>query len=91
MKRPSQLVQLIWDYYREDPAELARVQPLAYCTVRRRWGVLQIRCPDRQTAEAVSAASVAIERPVRRLRLAQRVRVLARNVPVAAFSVPART
>ncbi|MBD2130003.1 hypothetical protein NDI39_19620 [Microcoleus sp. ZQ-A2] len=87
MKRICQLAQLILDFYREEPQELRQLQPLRICQVFRRWGVLYIRCPNRETVTAIVDAGEAIAEPVARLRLAKKITILNNNSSVIAFPV----
>jgi len=87
MNRICQLAQLILDFYREEPNELRQLESLRTCKVFRRWGVLYIRCPNSDVADAIVDAGVAIAEPVARLRLAKKITVLTNNTSVAAFPV----
>lgn len=87
MKRICQLAQLILDFYREEPQELRQLEPLRICQVFRRWGVLYIRCPNRETVAAIVDAGEAIAEPVARLRLAKKITILKNNSSVIAFPV----
>lgn len=87
MKRICQLAQLILDFYREEPKELRQLEALRTCKVFRRWGVLYIRCRNREVAAAVIDAGSLISEPVARLRLAKKITVLTNNTSVAAFPV----
>ena len=87
MKRICQLAQLILDFYREEPKELRKLQPLRNCKVFRRWGVLYIRCRNQDVAAAIIDAGSLISEPVARLRLAKKITVLNNNTSVAAFPV----
>lgn len=87
MNRICQLAQLILDFYREEPKELRQLESLRTCKVFRRWGVLYIRCPNSEVADAIVDAGIAIAEPVARLRLAKKITVLTNNTSVAAFPV----
>lgn len=87
MNRISQLAHLILDFYREEPQELKQLRALRACQVFRRWGVLYIRCHDRETAKAMVDAFEAIAEPVARLRLAKKISVSINNTSVAMFPV----
>jgi hypothetical protein len=83
----SQLAHLILDFYRENPQELRQLKPLRACKVFRRWGVLYIRCNNREIAAALAEAAMAIAEPVARLRLAKKIHILTNNTSVAVFPV----
>lgn len=88
MKRPSQLTRLIWDFYRENQGELRSLLPLARCQVFRRWGVLHIRCLNREMAEAIAKAYALIREPVIQLRLAHTIKIQVDQRSVAVVDVP---
>ncbi|MGC9504551.1 hypothetical protein [Baaleninema sp.] len=87
MKRPSQLVRLLWDFYREDLTELKQLKILQHCNVFRFWGILYIRCQTPSTAELVMAAEPLIQIPVQELRLSKKIRVLIGRKAIATFEV----
>ncbi len=87
MKKASQLTLLIWDFWREDRRELRKLIPLANCKVSRWWGVLHIKCSDKETARSIMAAEQLIEQPLIQLRLANKVKIWIDNNLVAVFSV----
>ena len=82
-KRLSQLTRLIWDFYRENQAELQSLKILAKCKVFRRWGVLHIRCGNREIAERVITLHSAIEEPIAKLRIAREMKISVENTPIA--------
>jgi hypothetical protein len=86
-KRPSQLTRLIWDFYREDPTELQRLKILAKCKVFRRWGVLHIRCWNRDIAERAIAARFLIAEPIAKLRIAREIKISVENTEIVLFSI----
>ncbi len=88
MKRPSQLTQLIWDFYRENQGELRHLLPLGRCQVFRRWGVLHIQCLNREMAEAIAKAYTLIREPVIQLRLAHTIKIEVAQHSVAVVDVP---
>ncbi|ERN41279.1 hypothetical protein KR51_00021690 [Rubidibacter lacunae KORDI 51-2] len=83
----SQIAHLIRDFYREDPADLQKLKPLASCRLVRRWGKLRIHCPDLATASAVIDARGILEVPIAQLRLAKTIGVLTDEGPVEIFKV----
>ncbi|MGB7442393.1 MAG: hypothetical protein WA919_15120 [Coleofasciculaceae cyanobacterium] len=87
MKCNSQLARLILSFYREEPEQLKLLEPLRACQVFRRWGVLYIRCKNRETAAALAKACQAIAEPVARLRLAKKITVLTQNTSVKMFPI----
>jgi len=87
MRRYSQLTRLIWDFYRENQRELQQLYVLGCCKVFRRWGVLHIRCWDRELAEAVVGLRWLIEEPVAKLHLAQKISISVDRDCVALFRV----
>ena len=88
MKRPSQLTRLIWDFYRENQRELRYLLPLARCQVFRRWGVLHIRCLNRDMAEKISKVYSLIREPVIQLRLAHTIKIQVAQRSIAVVDVP---
>lgn len=87
MNRPSQLTQLIWDFYRENQPELKQLKLLAKCKVFRRWGVFYIRCFQPEVASHVVKAIPVLEEPIAQLRLAQKIKILVDHETVAVFQV----
>ncbi|CDM97585.1 MAG: hypothetical protein P5702_19755 [Limnospira sp. PMC 1291.21] len=87
MKKPSQLTRLIWDFYRENEAELQQLRPLGQCKVYRRWGVLHIQCVNKDIAEAVKSSRSLIQEPVVLMRLAHKIKISVKNTTVAVFDV----
>lgn len=87
MKKPNQLTQLIWSFYRENPSELKHLKSLGQCQVRRRWGSLQVHCQDSSSAEVIATHHALLEAPVAQLRLAQRIKIFVNKSLVAAFKV----
>jgi hypothetical protein len=87
MNRICQLAQLILDFYREEPQQLRKLQPLRSCNVFRRWGVLYIRCDNQANVAALINAGLEIAEPVARLRLAKKITILNNNTSVAVFPV----
>jgi len=83
----SQLTRLIFDFYREDPAELTRLQGLKSSKLARRWGVFRINCRDTQTASDIIEAVDLLRQPISQLRLAQDIRVMVRGKAIATFPV----
>ena len=75
MKRPNQLTRLIWDFWRENTQELQQLKPMAECKVFRWWGVLHIRCFNREIAEEIVAAYDLLEQPIIQLRLAKKIKI----------------
>lgn len=88
-KQPSQLTRLIWDFYRENQAELQNLKLLAKCKVFRRWGVLHVRCWNREIADAVIAARSLIEEPIAKLRIAREIKISVENTQIALFPIGA--
>ncbi len=87
MRRYSQLTRLIWDFYRENQRELQQLHLLGRCKLSRRWGVLHIRCLNRDSAEAVLRLRSLIEEPVAKLRLAQKISISVANNRIAMFRI----
>jgi len=87
MNRNSQLARLILNFYREEPQQLRQLEPLRTCKVFRRWGVLYIRCHNRETAAALADACQAIAEPIARLRLAKKITVLTKNNLFTTFAI----
>ncbi|MGB3495458.1 MAG: hypothetical protein WBA57_22200 [Elainellaceae cyanobacterium] len=83
----SQLTRLIFDFYREDPAELAQLQGLKTSRLSRWWGVFRINCRDAQTATDIIDAIDLIRHPIDQLRLAHDIRVLVKGKAIATFPV----
>ncbi len=86
-KQPSQLTRLIWDFYRENQTELQKLKLLAHCKVFRRWGVLHVRCWNRETANAVIAVRSLIEEPIAKLRIARELKISVENTQIALFQI----
>lgn len=72
----SQLTQLIFDFYREDPQPLQQLQPLRRCKLSRWWGSFNIRCFDLETANELIAAQSVLLEPIAQLRLAHQIKIL---------------
>ena len=87
MKRSSQLIRLILDFYRENPTELEQLEPLKNSRVFRRWGVWYIRARDRQQAEALLEIRPVLEDPILQLRLARKIKILVGRELFAMFAV----
>ncbi len=87
MRRYSQLTRLIWDFYRENQRELQQLHLLGRCKIFRRWGVLHIRCWDRELAESVVRLRGLIEEPVAKLRLAQKISITVDRDRIALFKI----
>ncbi len=83
----SQLTRLILDFYRENPAELQTLNGLHACRLSRWWGVLRVNCRDRETAEALAAASELLREPIAQLRLAQQIKILVNGTPFRSLPV----
>ncbi|MEA5420628.1 hypothetical protein VB712_15450 [Spirulina sp. CCNP1310] len=88
-KQISQLTQLIWDYYRENWADLERLRCLGRCDVFRRWGVLHIRCYHPRDVEAVVRSRSLIAVPLAKLRIVQKVKILQARAEVMSFKIGA--
>ncbi|MCD8485962.1 hypothetical protein QPK87_12015 [Kamptonema cortianum] len=87
MNRPSQLTQLIWDFYRENQSELKQLKLLAKCKVFRRWGIFYIRCFEPEVASRMIRAIAILEEPIAKLRLAHKIKILVDHQTVAVFQV----
>ncbi|MDY6938870.1 MAG: hypothetical protein SWY16_14500 [Cyanobacteriota bacterium] len=87
MKRPSQLIRLIFDFYRENPSELVQLEPLKDAQVFRRWGVWYIRARDLPQAEALLDIRPLLEDPILQLRLARKIKILVGRELFARFAV----
>jgi hypothetical protein len=75
MNRSTQLIRLIWDFYRENQRELKLLKHLAQCKLLRWWGVLHIHCTKPEIAKAIIAADGLLEEPVTQLRLANTIKI----------------
>ncbi len=71
----SQLTQLIFSFYREDPIELQQLHHLDNCKVFRRWGTLHIKCQNLATAEAIASTYTVLREPIAQLNLAQKIKI----------------
>ncbi|MGQ4650555.1 hypothetical protein [Lyngbya aestuarii] len=87
MNRDSQLARLILNFYREEPQQLQQLELLRTCKVFRRWGVLYIRCHNRETAAALAGACQTIAEPIARLRLAKKITILTKNNLLTTFAI----
>lgn len=87
MNVQSQLTRLILDYYRENLQELQQLKCLNSCKVFRRWGVLNIRCFNQETADALIRCRRILKEPIAQLRLAQKIKILVGNTAVAILPV----
>ncbi|MGF1515217.1 MAG: hypothetical protein ACFB5Z_16175 [Elainellaceae cyanobacterium] len=83
----SQLTRLIFDFYREEPAELRQLQVLQSCRLSRWWGTLRISCPSRDVANAVAELSPLLCEPISQLRLAQEIKLIVNGSVVTALAV----
>lgn len=83
----SQLTRLIFDFYREDPVDLIRLNGLKSCKVSRWWGVFRVNCRDSQTATEIVDAIDLLRQPVAQLRLAQTIRIFVKGKAIATFPV----
>jgi hypothetical protein len=83
----SQLTHLILSFYREEPAQLERLQPLGNCKLSRWWGTLRVDCPNYQTAEALLKAGELLREPIAQLRLAQRINILVKGNLITALPI----
>lgn len=72
----SQLTQLIFSFYRENQPQLEQIQFLRTCKLSRRWGIFQVRCSDRETAEQLIGRIDLLRAPIAQLRLAQQIKVM---------------
>ncbi len=91
MKRPNQLTQLLWDFYREDPQELQQLKLLGNCQVFRFWGSFCIRVQTPAMAQRIQDVIPLIEAPIQALRLAKRVKVLVGRRVVASYGLEAES
>ncbi|NJK37479.1 MAG: hypothetical protein HC835_04545 [Oscillatoriales cyanobacterium RM2_1_1] len=87
MKKPSQLIRLIWDFYRENQEELQQLKSLEKCKVFRRWGILHIQCMNQDLAESISRKRGLLREPVSQMRLAQKIKISVRDTTILVFSV----
>jgi hypothetical protein len=85
----SQLTNLIFDFYREDPEQLQKIQVLKQCKLSRRWGVLRIRCKDFTAAQSLAAVSDILIEPIAQLRIAREVRLMSNRILIGALPVSA--
>lgn len=83
----SQLTRLIFDFYREDPAQLAQLRQLESCKLSRRSGVLRVDCRDFPTADAIVAAGALLKEPIAQLRLAHQINIMVKGSLLAALPV----
>ncbi|WP_159789706.1 hypothetical protein [Sodalinema gerasimenkoae] len=87
MKRPSQLTQLLWDFYRENPEELQQLKILQQCQVFRFWGAFCIRVQTPAMAQRIHDLIPVVEAPIEALRLAKQVKILVGRRLVASYLV----
>ena len=64
MTRPSQLTQLLWDFYRENPEELQQLKILQQCQVFRFWGSFCIRVQTPTMAQRIHDIVPILEAPI---------------------------
>lgn len=83
----SQLAQLIFSFYREDPRQLQQVMPLQSCKITRRWGTLRVDCREQQAAEALTNAIEVLREPIAQLRLAQQINIFVKGTLISALPV----
>lgn len=85
--RPSQLARLIWNFYRENATEQAKLTALDSCRVFRRWGVLHLRCKNQQIADSLLNTRELIALPIAKLRIAHHMKILVNHQLVADFPI----
>ena len=87
MSFSHQLIQLILDFYREDPDQYRSLAPLRQCRLSRQWGTLQIQCSDPGIAGALSSVIDLLREPIAQLRLARQLRILVRGGSAQTFAI----
>jgi hypothetical protein len=87
MKQPGHLLSLIFNYYRENPADLSALLPLRRCRISRWWGTLSIICPDQTTLADLLEIQDLLARPLALLKIAKRVKVFWGNALVEEFLI----
>jgi hypothetical protein len=75
MKQSGRLLNLIFNYYRENPAELGALLPLRGCQISRRWGTMKIVCPNQRTLMELLEVQDLLSRPLALMRIAKRVKL----------------
>jgi hypothetical protein len=75
MRQSGSLLNLIFNYYRENPVELIALLPLRRCRISRWWGTMSIVCPDQDTFVALSEIQEILSRPLALLKIAKRVKL----------------
>jgi hypothetical protein len=75
MKQSGHLLNLIFNYYRENPAELSALLPLRRCRISRWWGKMSIICPDQTTFTDLLEIQDLLARPLALLKIAKRVKL----------------
>jgi hypothetical protein len=87
MKAPGHLLNLIFNYYRENPNELNDLLPLRRCQISRWWGTLKIVCPDEETVIDILQAQSLLSKPLALLKISKRVRLFLYGSVVDEFAV----
>lgn len=87
MNFSHQLIQLILDFYRENPDQYRTIATLRHCHLSRQWGTLRIQCGDPMIARALTNAIDTLQEPIAQLRLARRLKILANGGFVQIYSI----
>lgn len=83
----SQLTQLIFSFYRENPSQLQQISVLRYCKLSRWWGVVRINCDTHATAHQLVEAIDLLKDPIAQLRLAHHIKIMVNGNVVTSFPV----
>ena len=83
----DRLLRMVLSFYREDPAELARLEPLLDCRLSRGWSALRIDCCDRQQLEVVNGLIHLLRDPLDALQLVRQIRLTAPGMPERVYPV----
>ncbi|MFM2173969.1 MAG: hypothetical protein RLZZ54_1896 [Cyanobacteriota bacterium] len=77
----------VLSFYREDPDQLRRLDPLSACRVSRGWAGLRIECRDPAHRKVVCGVVELLRPPLEALGLAREIRLLAPGVEPLVFPV----
>jgi hypothetical protein len=80
-------LQAVLSFYREDPDQLRRLDPLRACRVSRGWMGLRIECRDPVHRAVVCGVIELLRPPLAALALAREIRLLAPGAEPLVFPV----
>lgn len=83
----DRLLRMVLSFYREDPTELARLEPLLDCRLSRGWSALRIDCCDRHHLEVVNGLIHLLRDPLDALQLVRQIRLTAPGMPERVYPV----